>query len=62
MPRQLNVPVDLQWEKNVVTAVSPSFLIGSSSDLQKTSTGIKYQTSSILGQMGLFLLELLAFE
>ena len=49
--------------ENVVRMIVPSFLIGSSLNLQVTRTGIKSQTSSILAKLfRLFALELLALE
>ena len=48
--------------ENVVRSITTSFLIGASSNLQVMRTSIKYQTSSISGQIGLFTLELLALE
>ena len=49
-------------EKNYVSSFSQSTLIGSLSNLQVMSTGIKAQTSSNLGRIGLFTLELFALE
>ena len=48
--------------KNGVSAFSQSPLIGSLSNLQVTRTGIKSRTSSNLGQVRLFTMELLALE
>ena len=48
--------------EDVVNTTAPSFLIGSSLNLQIRRTGIKYQKSLILGQVGLYVLELLALE
>ena len=48
--------------ENVVRSIITSFLIGASSNLQVTRTSIQSQTSSILGQIGLFTLELPALE
>ena len=45
-----------------MNTIKPSFLIGSSSNLQLMRKGIKSWTSLILGQIGLFALELLALE
>ena len=47
---------------NVVSTLAPSFLIGSSSYLQKTRTFITSRTSSKLGQIGLRTAELAALE
>ena len=44
------------------TMIAHSFLFGSSSDLQVTKKDIKSRTSSILGLIGQFALELLALE
>ena len=49
-------------KKNDVSSFSQSPLIGSLSNLQVMSTGIKAQTSSNLGRIGLFTLELFALE
>ena len=54
-------PIDLQWE-NGVSVLARSFQIKSSSKLLVTRTGIKTQTSLILGQIRLLTLELLAPE
>ena len=53
--------IDLPWE-NVVTALIPSLLIGSPLNMQIRRTSIQSRTSSILGQIGLFVLGLLALE
>ena len=47
---------------NIVRSVTTSFFIGASSNLQITRTSIKARTSSILGQIGQFTLDLLALE
>ena len=47
---------------NVVSTLAPSFLIGSSSNLQVTRTSIISQTSSKLGQIGPRTAELAALE
>ena len=49
-------------EKNDVSSFSQSPLIGSLSNLQVMRTGIKARTSSNLGQIGLFTLELFTLE
>ena len=49
-------------EKNDVSSFSQSPLIGSLSNLQVMRTGIKARTSSNLGRIGLFTLELFALE
>ena len=49
-------------KKNDVSSFSQSPLIGSLSNLQVMSTGIKAQKSSNLGRIGLFTLELFALE
>ena len=49
-------------KKNDVSSFSQSPLIGSLSNLQEIRTGIKARTSSNLGQIGLFTLELFALE
>ena len=49
-------------EKNDVASFSQSFLIGSLSNLQVTSTGIKVHMSSNFGLIGLFTLELFVIE
>ena len=54
-------PIELP-EKNIVDTIVPSFLIGSSSNLQISRSGIKSRTCFILGQIRLFALELLALE
>ena len=45
----------LEHRKNIVDSKAPSVLIGSSSNLQVTRTGIKFWTSLILGQIGVLL-------
>ena len=52
----------LSGEKNDVSSFSQSPLIGSLSNLQVTRTGTKARTSSNLGRIGLFTLELFALE
>ena len=52
----------LSVEKNDVSSVSQSLLIGFLSNLQVTTTGIKARMSSNLGRIGLFTLELFALE
>ena len=54
-------PIDLQWE-NGVSMLAHSFLFESSSKLLVTRTGIKAQSSSILGRIRPLILELLALE
>ena len=54
-------PIDLQWE-NGVSMLACLFLIESPSKLLVTRTGIKAQSSSILGQIRRLILELLALE
>ena len=49
-------------EKNDVSTFSQSPLIGSLSNLQVIRTDIKARSSSNLGQIGLFTLELFALE
>ena len=49
-------------EKNDVSSFSQSPLIGSLSNLQVMRTGIKARTSSNLGRIGLFTLELFALQ
>ena len=49
-------------KKNDVSSFSQSPLIGSLSNLQGMRTGIKAGTSSNLGRIGLFTLELFALE
>ena len=55
--------VTFPWtpEKNVNT-IAPFLLIGSSSNLQVTRTGLKSRTSLISSQIGLFTSELLTLE
>ena len=48
--------------ENIVTTLAPSFLIGSSSYLQVTSTSITSRTSSNFGQIGPRSAELAALE
>ena len=48
--------------KKMISSFSQSPLIGSLSNLQVMRTGIKAQTSSNLGRIGLFTLELFALE
>ena len=54
-------PIDLQWEIGV-SMLARSFLIKSSGKLLVTRTGIKAQSSSILGRIRPLILELLALE
>ena len=54
-------PIHLKWE-NGVAVLARSFFIKSSSKLLVTRTGIKVQSSSILGQIRPLILELLALE
>ena len=49
-------------EKHDVSSLSQSPLIGSLSNLQVMRTGIKARTSSNLGRIGLFTLELFALK
>ena len=49
-------------KKNNVSSFSQSPLIGSLSNLQVMRTGIKARTSLNLGRIGLFTLQLFAFE
>ena len=52
----------LSGEKKDVSSFSQSPLIGSLSNVQVTRTGTKARTSSKLGRIGLFTLELFALE
>ena len=52
----------LSGGKNDISSFSQSPYIGSFSNLQVTRTGIKAGTSSTLGRIGLFTLELFALE
>ena len=55
------LPIDLKWE-NGVAMLACSFLIESLSELLVTGTGIKAQSSSILGRIKPLISELLALE
>ena len=55
------IPIDLQWEIGV-SLLARSFFIKSSGKLLVTRTGIKAQSSSILGRIRPLILELLALE
>ena len=61
-PVILELRVLQQWQKNDVSSFSQSPLIGSLSNLQVMRTGIKARTSSNLGRIGLFTLELFALK
>ena len=61
-PSAFGVTCPSAVKKNDVSSFSQSPLIGSLSNLQVMRTGIKAQTSSNLGRIGLFTLELFALE